>query len=422
MHNPSATTVTQVLALALVISAACPTCKAINVEDTSVGNLAAHDGMYLFNGALRKMVPPGAANGSPQQVAASAVPCNCSDAAPRNESLLYGIDCLHQSMFNACDATFMKSYLQELNYNDGFCQMSCNRCPCCTSPSAVISKMGATRFLQAAAAVQPPLNTALSYNGFMATILVPTDAAWEAALKAYPSMMQNPELLLEILKFHIVPVEPMRRGLWTTPFMSVGATLFTSADGPATLQVKKFPMPSNTTFNGGLTGFQIYGPYNNATVLTSDVASCKSYITVIDTVLMPFNPSNLTSTGNGGLVGAAVGAPACAIQGNTAINGTVLKDGASNRQKTVGDCCASCQKLSGCNAFRYCAMRGGCTTFDGTSYPFGWCMLQSSPEVAAGQPPAPYDSMFDMPFVSGYLPKSSNVSAASAGRRLRAMA
>ncbi len=36
------------------------------------------------------------------------------------------------------------------------------------------------------------------------------------------AVMSQPAVLQEILKFHILPPEPVRRGLWTTPFMRCG--------------------------------------------------------------------------------------------------------------------------------------------------------------------------------------------------------
>lgn len=335
-----------------------------------------------------------------------------SDAAPRNESLLFGINCYHQRTFNSCNADYMSSFLQELNYADGFCQISCGRCSCCTDPAAVLSKLGADKFLQAVTAANASLDAALAHPGFMATLLVPNDAAWDAALSAYPAALKDPSLLLEVLKFHILPPEPVRRGLWTSPFMAVGATLYTAADGPATLTVPKFPLPKDTTAYGGLSGFSINGPVNSAKVLTSDIGTCKSYINVIDTVLLPFDPAKASANGGGNALGSALGASMCNLAGSASLNGSVIKDGASNRQHSVGDCCASCHSDSNCNAFRYCALLGGCTTADGTSYPFGYCLLQHSSEVAAGAGPAYYDASYDVPFVSGYIGGGSSVAAA----------
>ena len=45
-------------------------------------------------------------------------------------------------------APSIQSYLTELVYNDGFCQISCGRCACCSAPTEVLKTMGAGRFLQ----------------------------------------------------------------------------------------------------------------------------------------------------------------------------------------------------------------------------------------------------------------------------------
>lgn len=101
-----------------------------------------------------------------------------------------------------------QSYLQELVYDDGFCEISCGRCPCCSEPTTVLKQLGATRFLQALDVAQPSLLDLLSQPGFTGTILVPTDAAWDAALAQHASLLQDPSVLQQILKFHILPPEP----------------------------------------------------------------------------------------------------------------------------------------------------------------------------------------------------------------------
>lgn len=65
------------LVLALAALLLTPACLAITQEDTSLSELGSHDGMYFFNGALRKTVPPNATSGSPDSVAAAAVGCGC---------------------------------------------------------------------------------------------------------------------------------------------------------------------------------------------------------------------------------------------------------------------------------------------------------------------------------------------------------
>lgn len=135
------------------------------------------------------------------------------------------------------------------------------------------------------------------------------------------------------------------RGLWTTPFMSVGAKLWTAWDGPAPITAAAAPLPPGATAYGGLTGLRLQGPVNGATVEgPSDVMACKAYLTVIDTVLLPFDPSSpgvaaaVAAADGGAVLAAALGAPPgqCALQASARFNGTVLQPGAGNRQHTGG--------------------------------------------------------------------------------------
>lgn len=80
-------------------------------EDTSIQNLAWHDGMVIFNGALRKAIPPNATSAA--DPAAVAVPCGCSDAAPRDTSggvppFLVTTDCFFLAADGNCNASFMQ--------------------------------------------------------------------------------------------------------------------------------------------------------------------------------------------------------------------------------------------------------------------------------------------------------------------------
>lgn len=351
------------------------------------------------------------------------VPCQCSDADPRRDiDQEVGTTCFFHRVYGACNADFMFDANAELA-PEGFCQISCSRCSCCVSPSEIIASLGGNRFLQAAAAAQPPLTDMLSHPGFVGTILVPSDAAFDALQAQLGPLAQNPAVLQQIVKMHILPPEARRNALWTSPFMVLGPKIRTMYDGPAVLTAQKVePYPAGVTWQGGLTGFTLTGPHNAATVVKSDVPACKSYVTVIDTVLLPFdpaavNPSNDFATA----AGVAVGATGCALAPNALIRGAEVKSGTSNIQPTIGECCASCQTTPGCNAWVYCSQAGGCAAADGSyTRPFGACELKSSPEVAAGNAPSFEDySATTVAASSGYLVR--NVQAAgSAGRRLMA--
>ena len=249
---------------------------------------------------------------------------------------------------------------------------------------------------------------------------MPTDAAFDAALSSLGPLAQNPGLLQEILKFHILPPESKRNALWTSPFMTLGPKMRTSYDGSAVLSTQKFAMPSNTTWRGGLQGFAISGPYNAANVIKSDVPACKGYVTMIDTVLLPFDPTTARPSNDFTATAQVLGADGCAVQQNSLIMGSEVKSGESNIQSTIGECCDTCKSTYGCNAWTYCALRGGCAAADGSvTRPFGYCQLKNSPEVAAGNPPNYQDfSAVKVSMASGYVMKGGAAQVAAAGRRL----
>lgn len=205
--------------------------------------------------------------------------------------------------------------------------------------------------------------------------------------------------------------------------LRLGPKIRTMYDGPAVLTAPKVePYPAGVTWRGGLTGFTLTGPHNAATVVQSDVPSCKAYVTLIDTVLLPFDPAAVAPSNDfGAAAGAAVGAPGCALAPNSLIRGSEVKPGEANIQASIGECCASCQATAGCNAWVYCSQAGGCPAADGSyTRPFGYCQLKSSPEVAAGNAPSYEDtSATSVTVASGYLSRSVTA-AGGAGRRLMA--
>jgi len=270
--------------------------------------------------------------------------------------------------------------------------------------------LGGERFLQAVDAAGLSFKDLFAHPGFVGTILMPTDGAFEEALAKYGATLQNPSVLAQIIKFHVLPPEPKRNALWTSPFLSLGPTLYTMSDGPAVLSSAKFDLPSDASWRGGLTGFDIKGPYNSASVVKSDVPACKSYITVVDSVLLPFDPAAPPAD--------AIGLKGCSVQANGLIRGSDVKSGDSNIQNTIGDCCDSCRSTSGCNAWVFCPLHGGCRAPDGTySHSFGYCALKNSPEVSAGRDPY-YDdlSAVKVSLVSGFVGSPAVKSTAAGGR------
>lgn len=65
--------------------------------------------------------------------------------------------------------------------------------------------------LQALQVGSPSLMDLLGRPGWAGTLLVPTDAAWDAALVAHGAALQSPALLQQVLKFHMLPPEPRTR-------------------------------------------------------------------------------------------------------------------------------------------------------------------------------------------------------------------
>jgi hypothetical protein len=202
--------------------------------------------------------------------------CQCSDAPPR----WYGsgdviTTCLDAKRDGQCWANFMFGGDADL-IAEHFCQITCGRCNCCKDLYETIREYGGTEFLRLVDR-DSEVREFLQEAGNAATILVPTNEAmrdiWVDDANA-------------VLKYHILPPNGVN-ALWTTPFMSLGVEMQTMLSGAA-LTTEKFALPKNTTWEGGLTGFQIQGRNNAVNVVRSDVASaCKGYITFIDGVLKP---------------------------------------------------------------------------------------------------------------------------------------
>lgn len=310
-------------------------------------------------------------------------PCQCSDADPKNDTTQeVEYSCFAQRIFGNCQQSWMFEANAELN-PEGQCQISCSRCNCCKSPTEMLRELGATQFLNTIqTAGLAPL---FDHPGFTATILVPSNAAMQAAASQLGPLTNNPGVLKEIVKFHILTLDPEYQALLTTPFFP-GATLYTQYSGPEVLEADAFVVPADTTWRGGLAGFKINGPVNAATVVQSDILGCKAYFNVIDTVLLPFNPATLggaaaAASGGGDTVvaGALVGAPLCNIQANSLPSGDMVVSGVKNIVENIGECCSQCANNSRCNTFVFCSNKAGCEGLAlADTKPFGYCELMMS--------------------------------------------
>ena len=335
-------------------------------------------------------------------------PCQCSDADPKNEATQeVEFTCFAQRVFGNCQEIWMFEANAELN-PEGQCQISCSRCNCCKAPSEVLRELGATQFLSAIqTAGLAPL---FDHPGFTATILVPSNTAMQMAATQLDPLSNNPAVLAEIVKFHILTLDPEYQALLTTPFFP-GATLYTQYSGPEVLEADDFVVPADITWKGGLTGFKINGPLNAAAVLQSDILGCKAYFNVIDTVLLPFAAG---SGGEGGretaVAGALVGAPQCNVRGNSLVSGDVVVPGTNNIVENIGECCDQCATNPRCNAFVFCSNKAGCEGLAiTTSRPFGYCEL-----IRSGNGNGPWFAQTDAvmsTLVSGWTSSSATVSA-----------
>jgi len=118
----------------------------------------------------------------------------------------------------------------------------------------------------------------LQEAGNAATVLVPTNEALRGV---------SINDVKATLQYHVLPPNAVN-ALWTTPFMALGVEMQTMNQQAGALKTTAFDIPANTTWEGGLNGFQIVGRNNAVNVVRSDVAAaCKGYITFVDGILDP---------------------------------------------------------------------------------------------------------------------------------------
>lgn len=209
------------------------------------------------------------------------VPCQCSDADPRWYASGQIIQtCLEAKRMGKCWDQFMFGGDADL-IPEHYCQITCGRCNCCKSFYDLIQQYGGNEFLSLVDR-DGEIKDYLKEVGNTATVLVPSNEAIQNAKKEYGSSLD----IKNVLKYHILPPNKYN-ALWSTPFMALGPEMETMNTNAAPLQSSKFPIPANTTWEGGLSGFTITGAKNSAKVLQSDINACKGYVTFIDSVLIP---------------------------------------------------------------------------------------------------------------------------------------
>lgn len=203
--------------------------------------------------------------------------CQCSDAAPRwysNGEI--AATCLEAKARGQCWDPFMFGGDADL-IAEHFCEITCGRCNCCKDLYETIKQYGGDKFLELVDR-DGEMSSFLKEVGNAATVLVPTNEAMRGV---------SVDNVKDVIQYHVLPQNAVN-ALWTTPFMSLGVEMQTMNNNAGPLRTEPFDLPANTTWEGGLTGFQIQGKNNAVNVVRSDISSaCKGYITFVDGVLLP---------------------------------------------------------------------------------------------------------------------------------------
>ncbi|KAG2427944.1 hypothetical protein HXX76_011931 [Chlamydomonas incerta] len=217
-----------------------------------------------------------------------AIPCGCSDIAVRDSFLAANVayGCYDQALFGACSQPFIMQTPEDVP--DGYCQISCGRCPCCPTLDAVLASKGLEMFRWLLSFSEMGERT--RRPGFMATLLAPQDGAvWVAINKlGYTSKEQvagdagAKNILADLGRYHVLPpVQPLN-ATWTAPFMRRGVRMWTavSSGGDSSQVTADVDAGSGTVY--------LTSPKAKAKVLEKDVYACKGFVQVIDSVLVPW--------------------------------------------------------------------------------------------------------------------------------------
>ncbi|KAG2450010.1 hypothetical protein HYH02_000114 [Chlamydomonas schloesseri] len=217
-----------------------------------------------------------------------AIPCGCSDIAVRDSFLAANVaySCYDQALFGACSQPFIMQTPEDVK--DGYCQISCGRCPCCPTLDSVLASKGLEMFRWLLSFSDMGERT--RRPGFMATLLAPQDGAvWTALNKlGYTSKEQvagdanAKTILADLGRYHVLPpVQPLN-ATWTAPFLRRGVKLWTSMSAPSEASL----ITANVDAGSG--DIYLTSPKAKARVVERDVYACKGFIQVIDSVLVPW--------------------------------------------------------------------------------------------------------------------------------------
>eukprot|EP00198_Chlamydomonas_reinhardtii_P002139 XP_001691475.1 predicted protein [Chlamydomonas reinhardtii] len=219
---------------------------------------------HTFGGKIEPWRPP------------LAIPCGCSDIAVRDS-------------FLAANQSFIMQTPEDVP--DGYCQISCGRCPCCPTLDSVLASKGLEMFRWLLSFSEMSERT--RRPGFMATLLAPQDGAvWAAINKlGYTSKEQvagdtgAKNILADLGRYHVLPpVQPLN-ATWTAPFMRRGVKMWTSVSASSAPGGGPHMITADVDTGSGTV--YLSSPKAKAKVVEKDVYACKGFVQVIDTVLVP---------------------------------------------------------------------------------------------------------------------------------------
>eukprot|EP01025_Chloroclados_australasicus_P046785 TRINITY_DN5170_c0_g1_i1.p1 TRINITY_DN5170_c0_g1~~TRINITY_DN5170_c0_g1_i1.p1 ORF type:complete len:488 (+),score=41.10 TRINITY_DN5170_c0_g1_i1:36-1499(+) len=303
--------------------------------------------------------------------------CLCSDIAPQQDTKeedLFPEDCIQVEELGLCDNDTLIN-LMPVQVPEGFCERTCGRCDCCFPLSQVAKKEQLNTFLKIADITGNLEN--IEKPGFLGTVLAPTDAAFEALFGSLGITIDEVEdyvlFFKDLFSYHILPVHPFFDALWTTPFFVDGLSSKTMLHGSS-----KLIMEEINALNFSKTGelpSSIKGEKSSANVVQGDIEACKSYITIIDNVLLPYNIEDVVGVGSG---------EACAFKQGVVYKGESLAPALPADSAAV--CCERCSKNEQCNVWQYCATSEGCLAPGGVFVAQGQCELKFQESFTSTEP------------------------------------
>eukprot|EP00210_Caulerpa_lentillifera_P006039 g5771.t1 len=182
--------------------------------------------------------------------------------------------CFDQKAFGKCNEPYMLNTISELP--EGYCQITCGRCDCCSTFTELAEANGLTEFVLAMEAAG--LGDLLGNPGWMATLLIPTNQVlqdWrDSRGVAWDELVLNKRLraeLMETMKMHVIVPLASINALWTRPFFLDGVQLQSMSERHPDIIVES---------QNGTVSFK--GPLNRIRILNTEWEACKGFIYTVD--------------------------------------------------------------------------------------------------------------------------------------------